>query len=61
VGALMKNQAQIKDRISEQSDRLTSSIKTNSNIRLGLLKSLKTATKKRRELRKASANEGAAS
>ena len=57
----MKNQAQIKDRISEQSDRLTSSIKTNSNIRLGLLKSLKTAIKKRRELRKASANEGAAS
>ena len=60
----MKNQAQIKDRISEQSysDRLTSLIKTNSNTRLRLLKSLKTATKKRRELRKkASRNEGAAS
>ena len=60
----MKNQAQIKDRISEQSynDRLTSLIKTDSNTRLGALKSLKTATKKRRELRKkASANEGAAS
>jgi hypothetical protein len=54
VGALMKNQAQIKDRISEQdySDRLTSLIKTDINTRLGPLKSLKTATKKRRELRK---------
>jgi hypothetical protein len=50
----MKNQAQIKDRIREQdySDRLTSLIKTDINTRLGPLKSLKTATKKRRELRK---------
>jgi hypothetical protein len=50
----MKNQAQIKDQISEQdySDRLTSLIKTDINTRLGPLKSLKTATKKRRELRK---------
>ena len=50
----MKNQAQIKDQISEQDyrDRLTSLIKTDINTRLGPLKSLKTATKKRRELRK---------
>jgi len=54
MGALMKNQTQIKDQISEQdySDRLTSLIKTDINTRLGPLKSLKTATKKRRELRK---------
>ena len=54
MGALMKNQAQIKDQISEQDyrDRLTSLIKTDINTRLGPLKSLKTATKKRRELRK---------
>ena len=54
MGALMKNQAQIKDRIREQdySDRLTSLIKTDINSRLGPLRSLKTATKKRRELKK---------
>ena len=54
MGALMKNQTQIKDQISEQdySDRLTSLIKTDINTPLGPLKSLKTATKKRRELRK---------
>jgi hypothetical protein len=60
----MKNQARVKDRIGEQnySDLLTSLIKTDINIRLGPLKSLKTATKRRKELRKkASANEGAAS
>ena len=50
----MKNQAQIKDRVSEQdySDRLTSLTKTDVNTRLEPLKSLKTATKKRRELKK---------
>jgi hypothetical protein len=50
----MKSQAQIKDRISEQdySDRLTSLVKSDINTRLAQLRALKTATKKRRDLKK---------
>jgi hypothetical protein len=55
----MKNQAQIKDRISEQdySDRLTSLIKTDINTRLGPLKSLKNRNQKAEGVEKAGKRE----
>jgi hypothetical protein len=54
LGASMKSQAQIKDRISEQdySSRRTILVKADINTRLAQLRSLKTATKKRRGLKK---------
>jgi hypothetical protein len=55
VGAAMKKKERIEDRISEREyhDRLKSLLKKNDfNTQLDPLKSLKTATKKRRELKK---------
>jgi hypothetical protein len=55
VGAAMKKNERIEDRISEREyhDRLKSLLKKNDfNTQLDPLKSLKTATKKRRELKK---------
>ena len=54
VGNSMKNQEQLKDRISEQEyrDRFKNLMKTDVITRLEPLKLLKTATKKRRELKK---------
>ena len=54
VGNSMKNQEQLKDRISEQEyrDRFTNLMKTGVITRLEPLKLLKTATKKRRDLKK---------
>jgi hypothetical protein len=50
----MKEKEGIKDRISEREyhDRLKSLLKNDFNSQLEPLKSLKTATKKRRELKK---------
>jgi hypothetical protein len=52
----MKEKERIKDRISEREyrDRLKSLLKNDFNTQLEPLKSLKTATKKRRELKKKS-------
>ena len=55
MGAAMKKKERIRDRISEREyhDRLKSLLKKNDfNTQLDPLKSLKTATKKRRELKK---------
>ena len=54
VGSAMKEKEGIKDRISEREyrDRLKSLLKNDFNTQLEPLKSLKTATKKRRELKK---------
>ena len=55
MGAAMKKNERIEDRISEREyhDRLKSLLKKNDfNTQLDPLKSLKTATKKRRELKK---------
>jgi hypothetical protein len=55
VGAAMKKKERIEDQISEREyhDRLKSLLKKNDfNTQLDPLKSLKTATKKRRELKK---------
>ena len=55
MGAAMKKKERIEDRISEREyhDRLKSLLKKNDfNTQLDPLKSLKTATKKRRELKK---------
>jgi hypothetical protein len=55
VGAAMKKKERVEDRISEREyhDRLKSLLKKNDfNTQLDPLKSLKTATKKRRELKK---------
>jgi hypothetical protein len=52
VGSAMKKKERIKDWISERDhDRLKSLLKNDFNTQLEPLKSLKTATKKRRELK----------
>ena len=48
----MKEKEGIKDRISEREYHLKSLLKNDFNTQLEPLKSLKTATKKRRELKK---------
>jgi len=54
VGSAMKKKERIEDRISEREyhDRLKSLLKNDFNTQLEPLKSLKTATKKRRAERK---------
>lgn len=54
VGPAMKRKERIKDRISEGEyhDRVTSLMNSDFNTQLEPLRSLKTATKKRRELKK---------
>ena len=53
MGSAMKKKERIEDRISEREyhDRLKSLLKNDFNTQLEPLKSLKTATKKRRELK----------
>jgi hypothetical protein len=54
VRSTMKKRERIKDRIGEREyyDRLKSSLKNDFNTELEPLKSLKTATKKRREVKR---------